>query len=443
MKKADFFKEAISSSSGESLDWVFGAFSISLYDEDGDNALGPYEIRYFRENPESIFPTSVVFADQLGNEVEIDDYAYDPSNPKPPYEVTEILEINKGDLPNITKKMESTYGRYLANWLLCVYPFHDKVEYINRRFGVGEIEKIIEKKLTSNSEGRGALPPQSISIDEYHKFQKACSLIDGLTQMCVPSATEKSMSAHPDAEKVRDRLLDENKDRLHDPAVIAMIEDQLKELDREWLKGDRSMGFYIKPKSINVVRKKSHYMMGSETSFAESTEGTVIPTSLREGWDMSKFPAMANNLREGSFDRGAQTALGGAATKEILRTMQNTQIEEEDCGAVLGVDVTIKKENSGEFIGNYHIKNGKSIEITEENVGELVDKPITMRSPLFCKTGRAAFCATCIGKKYAAHETGLATAAANITNIFMGIFMSSMHGKELSVQEWDIDETLS
>lgn len=442
MKKSDFFKEAISAGKGELLDWIFGAFSITLYDESSDSALGSYEIRYLRENPESIFPTTAIFSDLHGNEITLDDYSYDVSNPKPPFEVLEAMEVNKSDLPNIQKKMESTYGRYLANYLLSVYPFYNKIEYINRRFSVKDIEKIVEKKLADLPKDTNR-DSNAIYIDEYHKFQKACSLIDSLTQMCVPSATEKSLSGHPDAISVRDRLLEENKDKLHDPSVIAMIEDQLKELDREWLKGDRAMGFYIKPKSINVVRKKSFYMMGSETAFAESTEGTVIATSLNEGWDMTKFPAMANNIREGSFDRGAQTALGGAATKEILRTMQNTQIEQDDCGSTYGVEVIIKKDTVGEYVGNYYLKNNKTIEITEENVKDLIDKTIVMRSPLFCRTDRAAFCATCIGKKYAAHKTGLATAAANVTNIFMGIFMSSMHGKELSVQRWDIDETLS
>lgn len=166
------------------------------------------------------------------------------------------------------KEIETSYGNVLANWLLCVHPFGDRIDYIEGRFGVKDVEKHIESLMDDFPDNGQGRDPSKIYVDEYFKYRQAASLIDGLTQLCVPSATAKSMTRHPDTVKVREELLEKYKDRLHDPATIAKIDAALGELDREWLAGDKSMDFYIKAKSLDVVRKKAHLMMGYESSFS-------------------------------------------------------------------------------------------------------------------------------------------------------------------------------
>lgn len=152
---------------------------------------------------------------------------------------------------------------------------------------------------------------------------------------------------------------------------------------------------------------------------------------------------MISNLREGTYDRGASTALGGEAVKFILRVMQNTVIAEDDCKTKLGMPVKITKATQEQFVGNYLIEGTKLVQLTPENVGGYLNKEVVMRSPLFCRTERSNFCATCIGGRYGDHATGLPTAASNVGSIMMAVFMSAMHGKALKTAKYDYKAELT
>lgn len=453
MNKRDFFIGAMKAGRLGEKSWLLSAFSVvapKAVDQGGGDwqtpySTNPFDIVYMpAQGNEGVVGEITFSMPDPSSELTLSDYAFDSHNPQAPYSLKEKVVVTKDDLPNLQEKsVETTYGRLVANWLLLIYPFGTKIPYINRQFAIGEIEKLIERRLTSNPKDGEQEDPDKIYIYEYNKYRKAAGILNGLTQLCVPSATPKSLTRHPDAEKLRAELLEKYKDRLHDPATIAKIEGELIKLDREWLEGDEAMGFLIKSKSIEVVRKKSFYMVGAESSFGEAGENTLIERALSEGWDIEKLPQMANNLREGSFDRGAQTALGGEGTKFILRVMQNSQIEEEDCGTKHGFPVTITEDNKNQYIGNNLIVNGKVVAITEENVKGFLNKPQIMRSPMFCKTDRAGFCSTCMGARYGASPTGLATAASRIGSTFMSVFMASMHGKALSVAKYDYKASIT
>lgn len=447
MNKREFFLKAMHEGRFQEKRWLFAAFSVVKPRQDAMADMRPWDILWQQTDDaahKSAFGGRVIFIDGEGNMIELEDYEYDFHNPQPPYAFHDRLTLTKDEMVNLQKKeIETSYGNVVANWLLCVYPFGNKIPYLEGRFGVKDVEKYIEKQLVDRPEDGSAVPDDAIFVDEYFKYRRAASLIDGLTQLCVPSATPKSMTRHPDTEKRRKELLEQYKDRLHDPATIAKIEAELGKLDREYLEGDKSMGFYIKSKSLDVVRKKAHLAFGRETAFGEGQEGTFIERALTEGWDIDALPEMASSLREGSFDRGASTALGGEAVKFILRVMQNTLIEEQDCGSKLGIPVTIRKETQSQYLGNFVFEGNKVVQLTDENIGQFLNKEITMRTPLFCRTGRASFCSTCIGGRYGEHPTGLATAASNVGSTFMSTFMASMHGKALKTAKYDYKTSLT
>ncbi|MAP19452.1 MAG: hypothetical protein CL582_00760, partial [Alteromonadaceae bacterium] len=379
MKLADFFKNAVKAGRLKQKGWIIAAFSVTKSNEENP-VIQPWDI-YYSENDSGQLQITFVGEDSMP--VDIDDYEFSPEELNPPYRFREKLTIDKSIMPNIEgDKLKTTYGNVIANWLLCVYPFGDKIPYFEGKFKVTQVEGYIEKLLTTDDGGER--DPSKIYIDEYNKFRRAAGLLDGLSQLCVPSATRKTLTRHPDAEKLRAELLEKYKDKLHDPATVAKIDEALVNLDKEWLKGDRSEGFFIKAKSLNVVRKKAHYSMGLDQSFSESSETDFIPGSLSDGWDIDKLPTMASSLREGSFDRGAQTALGGEAVKFILRVMQNALVEGEDCGSKIGVKTQVTEANKKQMLGNNIISGGSVVKITEENVDKYVGKTVNMRTPLFC-----------------------------------------------------------
>ena len=443
MNKREFFLAAMNANMLTKKAWLLSAFSLAMQTSDVPANLNPYDIIYIQSDDDDIPKIDgVKFIDGDLNEIILSDYEFNSGDPQPPYQLKDTLTLNKGDVANLQKTIKATYGNLVANWLLLVYPFGSKLPYINERFSIKDVESDIERLLVSTPSDDEYEDASKIYVREYKKFQRAAGYITCLAQIAVPSATAKSMTGHPDRKKVKDELLTKYKGQLHNPSILAKIDGELTDLDREWLKDDPSTGFYIKPKSIDVVRKSAYYMMGSSGSFGDTSEESLISNSLADGWDMSKFPAMANAIREGSFDRGAQTALSGAGTKHILRVMQNTKIEEEDCGRKIGFPIMITDQNKKEYVGNYILKHGAPLLITEENVDGFIGKPQTMRSPMFCQTDHAGFCAVCMGKRYGSHPTGLATAASSIGTVTMMVFMSSMHGKALKVAKYNFKESL-
>ena len=444
MNKRDFFIAAMNAGRMTDKRWTFAAFSVMLPKPDSFGDMKPYDIIYTDLYEGSKGDVKVVFIDGEGNIIDLTDYEYKPNDPQPPYSFKDSLTLLGSEMENLEKsKIETTYGNVLTNWLLIVHPMGGKIPYIEGRYSVRDVENKIEHRLTDEPKDGGARNDKNIYVDEYFKFRRSASLIDGFTQLCVPSATAKSMTRHPDTEKVRDALFEKYKDQLNDPTIIIRIEDELKALDAAHLKGDAAEGFYIKQKYLDVIRKKTFLTGGLVESFGEEGGGTLVKGALTEGWDIETLPALVNDLREGSFDRGASTALGGEAVKFILRVMQNTIIEEDDCKTKLGIEVTITKATKIQYVLNWVIDGTKLIQLTEENIASYYNKPIKMRTPLFCKTSRSSFCSTCIGGRYGEHKESLATAASNVGSIFLSTFLASMHGKSLSTAKYNYKKALT
>lgn len=445
MNKRDFFLQAMEAGRFKDKSWLIAAFTIKpTYERDmvSEEKREPWSIYYLiPDDGDRRQPELVCFGDDPATPIELDDVDYSSNDPRPPFFFDEFLTLHPGEAENNYRDepVEISYGTLLVNYMLLIYPFQGKIPLMEGKIKIKAIEKIIEKRLSDQTDD-----PNALTVEEYNRYRKATGLLDGLTQLSVPSATEKTMTHHPDTEKRKQELLEQYKGRLDDPTVVATIQEELKKLDQEHLAGDDAEGFYIKDKFLDVARMKGHLMMGREEAFGDADNAEVLTNSLAEGIDVSKMPAMVNSLREGSYDRGSQTQLGGVATKSILRALQNASIEEDDCKSELGFTMTPTTDTQDQFIGLYAFSGtGTEVyEVTEDNVQQLVDKPTAFRSPFFCRTAKSGFCKTCIGRRYEDSPDSLASAGANVGSTFMNIFMKSFHGKALSTVKYRIQDEL-
>lgn len=432
MFKRDYFLWALHNGLHLYKRWVLEAFAVFRPTPNHDYAL-----------PLTIAPDgryAVIDAQADGGL----QYIEDAMPGEPLFRPLEKLILNPGDLPNVYERVVTTYGNALVNQLILVYAFGGKIPYQAGLLKVGAIEKVIQDRWddTPTEEEISHLPPlkQPLRTIEYLRFNEAVGQLPGLSQLCVPSATRKTMTADPAMLKRRDELLAANKGRLHDPVVLAEILKELTQMDRQWLKGDPGERFYIKDKSYDVVRLKVFIMQGISTGFGEA--GDLIPTSLDEAWDVSKLPAMINQLRDGSFGRGALTALGGVEVKFNNRIFQNSIVAEPDCGSKRGISVLMTKGNVRHYVGNYRVVKGVSTVLTEEDLRGLIGQTIDVRSPLYCRTDGANFCGKCMGDRIAATPQALGSYAAAIGSLLMNVFMKLMHGKSLKTEELDLYPSL-
>lgn len=427
MLKRDLYLKAFHAGAHLKKKWILGAFAVTR------QMVGvppeEYDIRYEREM------TSTYVEGQW-------EVITDVVPLVPVFKAMEPLKVYAGEVPNLVETVESTYGDILFNWRVLVYAFGSKFPYMVGPISVSAIERKLAKIMKDDPLPDEESDDSQIYIRDYLRFAQAACDLAGFTQLFVPTATAKSLQTDPNVLAVRTKLLEENKDRLHDPAVVAEIQNKLVAMDKAWLKGDPSEGFFTGEKVWNTARKRMFLIHGPEAGFDEGGNAELVVNSLNEGWDINKLPAMINSLRAGSYYRGKLTALGGESVKFFLRIFQNTYISEEDCGTTL----TLKKivdENSDTLIGTYRVtKNGLQL-LDAEILATLKGQYIEARTPQYCKTGASDFCKKCMGAHNSENPLGLGSSASDVGSTFMSVMMASAHAKQLKTARLKVNTFLT
>ena len=425
MNRLKLFLSAMQAEEHKRRAWVISAFSLIREGPD-DWKKDPYPFRivqtqagHFFVDPENENKLSPIDDTKAGEAV---------------YLIKDQIDLPAGSVPNLTKDITTSYGNLLFNYVAVIYPFLDKIPYQEGRVSTGQMEDLIILRLKDNPEHELERNDKDIYVDEYLKFCNAMFYLAGFTQLCVPAATRKTMTAAPGIIELRNKLISENKDRLSDPAVIAKIDAALVLHDREYMKGDVGEGYLIKDKSYNIVRKKLFGMVGGEAGFSDGLEMDLIQNSLSEGWDPKDFPALNDSLRAGSFNRGAETMKGGEAVKWLYRASSNISVGMADCGSRLGNTIVVDGNNYNWLTGFSVIKEKGSELVPDEAAAKTyIGKTVMVRSPMFCKLEHTEYCSCCVGTRLSENPTGLSVAVADYGSKMMYIFMQAMHGKQLSL----------
>lgn len=431
MKRFDFFLAAVRAGEYRRTPWVISAFGmISEHPLAWQNDPIPYRIVQNKDGH----------------------FFVDPGNPKilvkiedapagePIFKFKERVDLKTGQLENLNRGVNTTYGNALYNCICLIYPFGNKIEYQEGSIDTKKIEAMVVKRLKDTPKPGEPRDPQWIYCDEWRKCADATFALVAYSQLCVPAISKKSMTAPPGIIEYRTKLLEENKDRLHDPATIAAIDAALVQYLRDYLKGDSSMGFLITDKSFNVVRKKLFLMGGAEANMDDNIDVSLVTRSLSEGWDMKDLPVLNTASRSGSFNRGAQTELGGEAVKWLFRASSNLTITQKDCGSRMGNFFFAKPGEEHKLLGFTTIEGSDGQLIDESNVGQYMGKRTLLRSPMFCKLPKTDFCETCVGTRLSNSPTSLSIAVANFGNVFMALFMKAMHSNVLELAKMDYTE---
>jgi hypothetical protein len=433
MKKLDFFLAAAAADECRRSAWVISAFSLIQEDPEKWKS-DPYPYRIVQT------PTGHFFVDPTNpqNLIRLED-----AKPGVPvFSHKEHIQLKAGQVPNLHKDVETSYGNLLFNYTSILYAFGpDRFEFMLGRVNAGKIEEMVAPIFRDTPKEGEKRDPKLVYVDEMLRFNNSMTYLEGFSQLFVPAGSPKAMTVSPEVIKLRDKLIAENKGRLHDPAVVAKIDAALVAFDKEWLKGDEAENFLLSGKAYNIVRKKLFLQMGAEMGLDESQSVEYIPRSLNEGWDISKFPAMNNTLRAGSFNRGYQTMLGGESVKWLLRASSNMAVTVDDCGSKLGTIFEID-DKKDKWRGFHIVGNKGPIEITDDSIGEYIGKKVMLRSPMFCKLAKTDFCKICVGPNLSKNPTALSSAVSDYGSRFMLVFMAAAHAKALILQKMDFKKVI-
>lgn len=348
---------------------------------------------------------------------------------EPAFGIYEQLILNNGDIENFTDTtpITTTYGRYLANYFSLANPFGSVIPFINKEFTIPEMESVIADKIRT----------KELTTEQGGKYLDNTFFIGSFGEMAIPGLTKKSLVTSPEVKQRKKELLKKYKDQLDDPVILAQIEDELIALDKKWLKGDPSLGFYGDTgKKFNIHRKKQYVVGGLIEDFTkEKGKYKFIENSLSDGWDINSFVTICNEIRKGSYGRGIETAAGGTLSKGVLRLMQNLKITNEDCKTNEYLEITIPESIAYKFYGRYVLDNNKLVLLDKNNIKQYLNKPIKMRSLMYCKQ-KDGYCNVCAGEYFKnLGQDVIGVLALELTSTFTKMSLKGMHGIKLKTAE--------
>jgi len=396
MLKSDYFKMALKEGWYRDRQWILRVNTIQKADRAPTDTLPGFKEGQFYILLE-------------GAEEPITDTVPD----QPLFPIKEVLSLTPDDLKCVKEPITTNYGEATINAIIFEYGSAGKLPFIR-----GEITGKLLSKVVAR-----ALETDVITVDDYLRIIEGMNFITMFADIHVVAYTPRSLQASPEALRIRDELLAKFKDQLHDPAIVAMIDEAIVAADKEFMEGDPAAKFYLADKAYAVVRKKLFHVQGGLTRLDDPSKMDYIPRSLDEGYAPEDLPAIINSLRSGSYDRGASTALGGEAAKFSNRVFQNLKIAEEDCGTKVGKPETVSAERN--LVGRYIV--GRDTPITEAEFETLIGKRIILRDPTGCKTANRAYCGKCMGDKEVESELGLGPRLSEVCSVFLSVSLAAFH----------------
>lgn len=344
------------------------------------------------------------------------------------FRVNDLVEVLPNEVLSLHEPTTTCVGNLLFNYYVLIYSFGDKFDYINDKVNLSKLEPVICGRLLDGKDNQ-------LLTNEVKRYVESAAAFEGFANLCVPSATPFTLTASKDAIEKMHELYKEYAGKLNDPVIIAKIAAEVEKLDRAYVAQDPDAGFYQSGKEFSVIRMKLLYMAGMEENF-DGSGTTFVQNSLTEGWDLTKLPTIVNALRDGSYNRGIETALGGEKAKTILRALAGSMVSMDDCGTKLSKQITLP--NSTSYVGQYvNLDDGATL-LTMTNYKDLVNTTVGVRSPQYCMASSNHFCKACVGQFIDGNEQSIPSVGSQVGNQMMLFAMKKMHGTSLTTVKLDL-----
>ncbi len=329
--------------------------------------------------------------------------------------------------------VRTTVGRLLFNSII-----PDEIGYRNYTFGKRELGDLIFECFTGVGLGRTTefldglkdfgfryatmgglsvgiedmeIPPEKLEIlrdaeEQVNRFQKAYSAGFISNGERYNKVIDTWTHANNDVADAMVRRLEKSKDGFN-PVYMMMISGARGNRDQmRQLAGMR--GLMAKP------QKK---LTGGIGEIIESP----IRSNFREGLSVVEYFISTHGARKGLADTALKTADAGYLTRRLVDVAQDVTVTEEDCGTILGLEMTALKEGEDiieplkdRIVGNVALEDvvdpldGEMIveaanlitEAAADSIEEAGIQAVRIRSVLTCEARRGV-CQTCYGRNLA------------------------------------------
>jgi len=431
MTRLEYLKRCITSGNIiKNKKWYITCFAIPLLKEEvvDIDKLEPYSIV---TKLDGLYFVDILSVQENGTHskqlVKITDYKKDT----PLFSFQELIEVDTSWLPSIKSKQETKIGVLIIN-SLCIYAaVGTKLDYLNQTIKMDEIESILVNRV-KNDDVAG---PNDITVKEMINCINKFTFLSNLATLINIAATPKAITPPPGIDKIRKDLAKEYEGQLHDPVKVVELETRLNQIDQDYLADDPAAKKIFNKKS-RTARKKMFLIYGETKDFVAGSNNVVVP-SLTEGVDTSpeNFPLYMNDLRYGSFSRGASTQLSGYSYKVLQRSLSGLAVSKDPCNTTKGLKREINAKNYNKLVNRYIKEGGWKLISTLDEAKAYIDKTVEIRSSMYCTSPGNTVCYKCMSENYKNSPNGITNLAATISDTLMNLFLKMMHGTTTEVIE--------
>jgi hypothetical protein len=228
-----------------------------------------------------------------------------------------------------------------------------------------------------------------------------------------------------------------------DPNAVSKIEEELLALSKKLIKekGNDGYDFFESGAFVFDNNYKKTSIMGGVMENPYTKKLDVLKSNYMDGITKEEFPLFANSTIAGGYARGVETQKAGYETKKINNAVQTVILDDKgsDCGTTQYLKTTISDGMSSMFLYRYILVGGKEVMLDEANISQYINKEVSMRSPLFCKSEQ--ICNKCAGELY--YKIGIKNAgllSSTMSGSIMNLALKKTHDQTIRFNKIKISD---
>ena len=307
----------------------------------------------------------------------------------------------KGKIVSNTTPFITTFGIWIFNiFFLQGFNFSWLFGgYMNENITKKKFEKLHQKLIY-------ALVEDKIEVENYKKFVIYTDFCMPWETILSPAHTEAILSCTKEINKMKAKLIKENKEAIEagDAAVVEDIEKKILDyFQNVLLKDDPALDPYLSGAGGSLGNNfKNMYIMKGAIRNPDPTakkEFNIATSSFIDGITGDEYASLANSLPGCPYSRSKKTELGGYWEKLIGAALNTIKIDGvgTDCKTDKYLDIILYDKYVDMFMYSYVIKpDGKLEELTMDTVDKYRNKRVKIRFSQFCKS-KTGVCNCCAG----------------------------------------------
>lgn len=332
--------------------------------------------------------------------------------------------LEKGEYIN-TETITTTVGKFIYNKLIVERELVKVLGYVNDTINSGVLASI-EDKLSK------ALLNDEITVDDMVKYLNRTQWLAMQFHTVISgSFTMGTLKPNPKVVKERDKLLNQNRDKIKEGDVVtaAKIEKELLKLAEKELEGDHGLDLYKSGARGSFGNNYKNISVMKGPVFNPTTgEFEIVESNFMEGIRKEELPIYGNAIITGAYPKAIGTATSGYFSKQIIAALQAVQLDKKgsDCGTKGYLKIDIQPNQVKDFLYRYVIDGNKLVLLDEKNINNYVGKEIKLRSPMYC-IGKK-LCRTCAGIMYEKLQIdNIGLTAARVSSTLLNLSMKKFH----------------